>query len=319
MTMAVRRVLAVLCAALTLTAAAAAPADAAGRIPCRPDAASPTCLVWMGKVAWVADGDTPLVDVYGDGTSTPRSIRLLGVQAMEQHVYSPTPSKRRGECHALAATAHVEALVKAGGGIVRMTAQNAGTSSRDRPVRSIAVKINGRWTDIGLDLLRNGYAIWWPDHNEWAWNAEYRKAAQEAARAGKQMYDTDTCGVGPDQSAPIGVTVNYDADGNDAINLNGEWADITNTGAAAIPIGGWWFRDSGLRRYTFPAGTVVPAHGSVRLHVGSGTSTATEKYWGLTTPIFDNPTFDQYAMGDGGYLFDPQGDLRAWHLWPSVL
>jgi endonuclease YncB( thermonuclease family) len=270
-------------------------------------------------VAWVADGDTPLVDVYGDGTSTPRSIRLLGVQAMEQHVYSPVPSRRRGECHALAATARVEALVRAGGGIVRLTAQNAGTSSLGRPVRSIAVKIKGRWHDIGLDLIRNGYALWWPNRDEWAWNAQYRQAAQLAARAGRQLYDTDTCGAGPYPSTPIRLTVDYDPDGNDFLNLNGEWARVDNAGSAPMSIAGWWFRDSGLRRYTFPAGTVVPAHGAVYVHVGSGHATATDKYWGLTLPIFDNPTADRYAMGDGGYLFDPQGDLRAWMLWGAVL
>ncbi len=315
--MVVRRLVAVLCAATALVAAAATPA-AAARIPCRPDAGSPSCLVWTGKVAWVADGDTPLVDIYGDQNSKPVSVRLLGVQAMEQHVYNPVPAKRRGECHALAATARVEALVKAGGGIVRLTAQNAGTVSRDRPVRSIAVKIHGRWQDIGLDLLRNGYALWWPDRNEWAWNAEYRTAAQLAARDGRQMYDTTTCGAGPAQSAPIRLTVNYDPPGNDAVNLDGEWARVDNAGSTPVAIGGWWFRDSGLRRYTYPAGTEVPAHGSVTLHVGSGVATATDKYFGLTAPIFDNPTLDRYAMGDGGYLFDPKGDLRAWTLWPAV-
>jgi micrococcal nuclease len=297
----------------------ATPASATTRTACRPGAGSPRCLVWTGKVAWVADGDTPLVDIAGDGTSKPVSVRLLGVQAMEQHVYNPVPSKRRGECHALAATARVEALVKAGGGVVRLTAQNAGTSSRNRPVRSIAVKIHGKWYDIGLDLIRNGYALWWPDRNEYAWNAAYRQAAQLAARSGRNLYDTDACGVGPSQAAPLSLTVNYDPPGNDGVNLNGEWARVDNAGSTAVPLAGWWVRDSALRRYTFPAGTVVAAHGAVYVHVGSGTATVTDKYWGLTTPIFDNPTFDQYAMGDGGYLFDPQGDLRAWMLWPAVV
>jgi hypothetical protein len=34
--------------------------------------------------------------------------------------------------------------------------------------------------------------------------------------------------------------------------------------------------------------------------------------------VFDNPSFDAKAAGDGGYLFDPRGDLRAWMLWPCV-
>jgi micrococcal nuclease len=55
------------------------------------------------------------------------------------------------------------------------------------------------------------------------------------------------------------------------------------------------------------------------VHVGPGTSTATHKYWGLPVRIFANPTFDASAIGDGGYLFDPRGDLRAHMLYPCVV
>ncbi len=312
-----RRVVAVLCAAAAVLAGAAAPASAATA--CRPGAGSPACQVWTGKVAWVPDGDTPLVDVYGDGTATPKSIRLIGVQAMEQTVYDRTPAKRRGECHALAATARVEQLVRAGGGIVRLTAQRASSASRGRPLRSIAVKINGVWRDVGLDLIRNGYALWLPIPDEWAWNPAYRLAAQQAAREGRRMYDTDTCGVGPYQGAKLSVEVNFDAEGADDENVNGEWIRVANASSAPVPVGGWWVRDSGLRRYTFPAGAVVPARGAVYVHVGRGTATATHKYWGQPAPVFANPTFDNRAIGDGGYLFDPRGDLRAWMHYPCVV
>ncbi len=312
-----RRLVAVLSAAAALLATAAAPA--AATTACRPGAGSPACHVWTGKVSWVPDGDTPLVDVYGDGTDTPKSIRLIGVQAMEQTVYHPTPSRRRGECHALAATARVEQLVRAGGGVVRMTAQHASSASRGRPLRSIAVKINGAWRDIGLDLIRHGYALWLPIPEEWAWNPAYRLAAQQAAREGRRMYDTDACGVGPYQGAKLSLEVNYDADGSDEENVNGEWLKVANGSSAPVPVGGWWVRDSALRRYTFPAGTVVPARGAVYVHVGRGTATATHKYWGQPGPVFANPTSDAKAIGDGGFLFDPRGDLRAWMHYPCVV
>ena len=34
--------------------------------------------------------------------------------------------------------------------------------------------------------------------------------------------------------------------------------------------------------------------------------------WTLAHPMFENPPPDGRALGDGAYLFDPQGDLRAW-------
>ncbi|GAA3340628.1 hypothetical protein GCM10020358_28940 [Amorphoplanes nipponensis] len=316
-----RRLLSVLGASALAGALAIGPAGpaAAATAPCLGAAAGPRCLVWTGKVVRVNDGDTLSVDIAGDGTSTPRSIRLINAQAMEQTVYSSVVQRRRGECHSLAATARLEQLVKAGGGVVRLTAQQASSSSRARPLRSVAVRINGSWRDVGLDLMRHGLTLWQPFGAEWAWNAQYRVATAQAARDGLNLFDTDACGAGPAAATPVTLTVNYDAPGADEQNLNGEWVRVDNPSDAALPVAGWWVRDSALRRYTFPAGTVVPPRGAVYVHAGSGTPTATHLYWGQPGPVFDNPSFDQQAHGDGAYLFDPQGDLRAWMLYPCVL
>ncbi|WP_045744200.1 lamin tail domain-containing protein [Actinoplanes rectilineatus] len=310
-------------AALTLTATlallgAAVPAQAA-MVACRHVASGPRCLVWTGTVSWVADGDTPRVDLDGDGTRELVSIRLVGIQAMEQSVYSPQPAKRRGDCHALQATARFEQLVKAGGGKIRITALQASSSSGRRPLRSVAVRIDDQWHDVGLDLVRRGLALWLPFSGEWAWDEQYRKATQQAAADRVGLFDTDFCGSGPSQDSGIRMTVNGDPDGVDADNLNGEYFRIVNPSSRAVPVGGWWVRDSALRRYTIPPGNVVPAGGEFVVHVGRGTNTATHKYWGLSQPIFTNVDPANHGYGDGGYLFDPQGDLRAWDVYPCVV
>jgi micrococcal nuclease len=307
-------VAAVLAVAPVVPAAAATPTA-----PCLPSGTGPVCQVWTGTVTYVNDGDTLSVDIAGDGTRTPRSIRLINAQAMEQTVYSSVVRKRRGECHSLAATARLEQLIRAGGGVVRLTAQQASSSSRNRPLRSVAVRIDGVWRDVGLDLMRRGLVLWQPFGGEWAWNPQYRVAQAQAARDGLNLFDPDTCGTGPAQDTPISVVVNYDAPGADDQNLNGEWVRVENHSDTALPVAGWWVRDSALRRYTFPRGSVVPAQGALYLHAGSGTATATDKYWGQWTPVFDNPTFDEQAHGDGAYLFDPQGDMRGWMQYPCVL
>ncbi|MEU4420774.1 lamin tail domain-containing protein [Actinoplanes sp. NPDC024001] len=311
-----RRIAAAVAATAALTLAAPPAVAQAATAACTPASGSPRCQVWTGKVSWVADGDTLRVDLAGDGTKALKSIRLIGVQAMEQTVYSPNPAKRRGDCHSLAATARVEQLVKAGGGTVRLTSISAASRSGDRPLRSAAVKINGRWVDIGQDLIRRGHALWLPFGGEWAWDDAYRRAAEAAAAERRNLYDTDTCGSGPDQSAGLTLTVNPDPDGSDDQNLNGEWFRIGNPSAQAVPVAGWWVRDSALRRYTLPAGTVVPAGGEIFVHVGRGSATASHKYWGLNQPIFTNYDPAKRSFGDGGYLFDPRGDLRAWMIYP---
>ncbi|MDQ0371292.1 lamin tail domain-containing protein [Catenuloplanes indicus] len=312
-----RRLLALATALLVALPAAPAQAAATGR--CRPDGSGPVCRIWAGRVDHVSDGDTVAVDVFGDGTGTPLPIRLIGVQAMEQHVYSSVTAKRRGECHALAATARLEELIRWSGGLVRLTAQHPDSQSRGRALRSMSVRIGGVWRDAGQILIREGHAMWMlSSGGETAWNAPYRQAAQLAARAGRNLYDRDRCGAGPYPTAALDVWVNPDADGSDSANINGEWIRIGNNSGSAIPLGGWWVRDSGLRRYTFRPGTSVPSGGAIFVHTGHGVSTATHKYWGLSEPIFENPSWDATAIGDGAYLFDPQGDLRAQDLYPCV-
>lgn len=283
--------------------------------PCRPG--GPQCHVWTGKATFVADGDTLDVDVAGDGTSRSVRVRVTGVQAMEQTLYSHTPSRRRGQCHALTATARLEALVRRGRRRVRLTAQDAGSRSRHRVRRSVAVRTARGWRDAGSVLLREGHALWLPNKVEWAWNGRYRALTQQAAAAGRRLFDSDACGAGP--GGAVSVSVNWDAEGNDGRNVNGEWIRVTNLDRTrSLSLAGWWVRDSQshVRRYTFPSWAAVPAGGSVRVHVGPGASSGSEHFWGLAEPAFENATFDERSMGDGAYLFDPHGDLRAWHVYP---
>jgi hypothetical protein len=67
-----------------------------------------------------------------------------------------------------------------------------------------------------------------------------------------------------------------------------------------------------LRRFTFPRGTVVPPGATVTVHVGTGPSSGLTFHWGLRETIFQN-------IGDGAYLFDPDGDLRAAMVYPCVV
>src|SRR3954452_7578800 len=170
----------ILLALLALAALTAAPASArVGR--CLPGKSGPFCHLWTGKVTRVNDGDTMHVDIAGDGRG-PRSIRLINIQAMEQSVYSKHPERRRGECHALEATARLEQLVKKGHRRVRLAAQNPASHAARRLRRSVAVKIKGRWQDVGLKEMTEGHTLWMADTAEWAWNSRYDLAQQRAAR-----------------------------------------------------------------------------------------------------------------------------------------
>ena len=236
------RALGLAVAALLLLAPAA---GAVRRAPCAEGAKRPVCTFWNAKVTFIADGDTIRADV--EGMRGEQTIRFTGINAMELTRYSKYPSRRRGACHGLEATALVERYIKGSRMRVRLAAQRASSRANQRLRRSVWVKVRGRWRDLARIEQQRGLALWLPNGIENAHNREYAVLAQRARAERRALYDPDACGAGPDQDVPITVTVNWDADGNDEGNLDGEWVDVHNGGSRALPVGGWWIRDSLLR------------------------------------------------------------------------
>ena len=186
----------------------------------------PGCDVWKGTVRSVNDGDTMDVDVDGDGTTRSRRIRFTGIQAMEQTVYSAR--QRQGDCHAVEATLRLEQLVKRSRRRVRLAAEDPESTSRDRLLRTVAVRSGGRWRDVGTIMIREGRALWWGSWAESAPNALYSVLVQQSIAAQRGLFDPDACGVGPSAASPLQLFVNWDADGDDTANPSGEWVRIRN-------------------------------------------------------------------------------------------
>jgi hypothetical protein len=192
---------------------------------------------------------------------------------------------------------------------VRLAAEDPRSRSGHRLRRQVSVRLGGRWVDVDRTLVAEGLALWLPNDVESAWSHDYRTLSEQARSAGKQLFDPTGCGAGPAANAGLTMQLNWDADGNDGANVNGEWARISNPSGAPVSLHRWRFRDSALRHYTFPASAVVPAGGSLLLRMGRGADGGGEFHWGLSTPPFEN-------NGDGAYLFDPRGNVRASVIYP---
>ena len=304
------------------------PTPTPARGPCVAGQPAPLCHFWTGKVTFVADGDTIDVDIDGDGTGNPKHIRFTGINAMELSRYSKYPERRRGECSGLEATALIEGYIKRARRVVRLAAQSPASHSGQRLRRSVAVRVGGRWVDLGRVVMEQGLALWLPNGPEWAHNREYHELAEQAAAARRGLYDPNACAGAPAPELPLAVDVNWDADGMDAKNLNGEWLDIRNLGATDLSLAGWWVRDSWMRGeakksigFHFPAYAVVPAGGSARVYVGCGENSAARPgrfYWCQKDSVFENADGRRHS-GDGGYLFDPRGNLRASMIYPCLV
>ena len=286
-----------------------------------PAPGTPTCEFWPAKLLWVDDGDT--IDVRMP-TSTGKwkqvRVRITGIQAMEQTVYNSSPFRRRGACHALQATDRLEQLMRKSRGVVRLGAQDATSVAGRRARRSVAVKIRGKWLDVGSILVAEGHALWVSQRVELAWNTTYNRLAQQAAASRLNLWDTNLCGGGPAEPAPLRLHVVYDPPGYDDSNINGEQVTIQNLSAdMTVPLQGWWLRDSSLTTFMFPSWAVIPPGGTVTVRVGTGTDSSYDFHWGLDHALFDNAPGDNRGFGDGAYLFDSQGDLRAWMPYPCQI
>jgi endonuclease YncB( thermonuclease family) len=312
-----------------------APAASAKFGPCLAGVSgSPKCTVWEARVGVVDDGDTVQARVKKAGKFGKRqSVRLNGVQAMEIHNYGHG-AKRSGDCHSLEASKRLARLI--GGEMVRLSAQKAsstttGEGGRTRARRNIAVKMGGKWRDVGSMMIAEGWGLPFGNGNEWASNGTYSKLAQTAAAKRKNLWNPSGCGVGPAPTAALDLKLKWDADGGpggvpDEQNINGEWVRITNAGATPVSLGNWWLRDSHFRGpragdfkgrgYKFPSNTVIPALSSIQVHVGRGSNSARDLYWGLGETIFENASEDKKKAGDGAYLFDPKGNLRFYSMYP---
>jgi endonuclease YncB( thermonuclease family) len=285
---------------------------------------SPKCRVWTAKVHLGDDGDTVKARVLrGRKWGPPERVRLTGIQAMELFDYSR--KSRRGACLAVEAAEALERLLYKSK--VRLVAQSASSrsigDSRVRLRRSIQVKRGGKWIDPAAELLRRGLVLPLPSGREWAWNATYRRLAQEAAAKGIGIWNPTSCGKpGPSQSNPLSIKVKWNGEGID--RASGEWMRVTNLGSTPVSLRGWAIRDSHLRGdkrrpgYKFPPNAVIPAGGSVKVVVGKGRNSANVFYWGLPEKetVFENASNGKKQAGDGAYLFDPHGELRAFTLYP---
>jgi competence protein ComEC len=83
-------------------------------------------------------------------------------------------------------------------------------------------------------------------------------------------------------------TIHADAAGDDRDNLNDEYVVFTNTGDEPLDLSGWTVADEVGKTYTFPDGFTLDPGEEVTLHTGSGTDTATDLYWGASSPVWNN-------------------------------
>lgn len=307
---------ALLCAC-AIIAATAAPATA------RPATADPSPAPSLsgretvrerGYVARVTDGDTfRFARTPRRKTKNYTVVRLLGLQA-------PEVSRHRaagGQCGGDAAQAELAAIAE---GKEVVLASETDTRRRGRILRTAHVRnSDGTWTDLSAYMLDAGLGQWFPKKRETAHNLQYRRLMEAAVTRQQNMWNPAFCGTRHEAGKPVRIWVQSDPSGNDKRNINGEYVAIHNPGTSTLSISRWTVRDGALNWFRIPQGTRVEPGRTFTVHVGSGSDTAGAAYWGWRRPIFTNATRARADyMGDGAYLLDPQGNVRALFTYPCI-
>jgi competence protein ComEC len=113
--------------------------------------------------------------------------------------------------------------------------------------------------------------------------------------------------IGNSSSIYISAT-QFDAPGDDRLNLNGEWVQLTNKGDDTVLIAGWTLSDRSQRTlFTFPAIFLVPGE-SVTIFSGTGRLNSTALFMGKTEPVWGN-SGDIAIVKDGrGTIIDQRSE-----------
>lgn len=90
-----------------------------------------------------------------------------------------------------------------------------------------------------------------------------------------------------------------------------EWVEIVNYGETAQDFTGWTLKDAQEHIYDFPESFFLGAGETVTVHTGVGDDTATDLYWNMGSPIWNN-------AGDVAILMDDEGDVVTQYPEPEV-
>ena len=147
---------------------------------------------------------------------------------------------------------------------------------------------------VNLEMVKCGFANAYtcpPD-------IKYTQLFLEAERNAREHE------IGLWQKSPtevLQVNLNYDAQGKDNENLNGEWVSIKNIGTKDISLNGWTLKDAGTNIYKFKNIIIKPQQ-TIFLYTGFGKNTNTKFYWNLNTPVWNNDHDTLYLRDNKGLL-----------------
>jgi len=94
----------------------------------------------------------------------------------------------------------------------------------------------------------------------------------------------------------------FDAEDEDATNLNDEYFTLQNTGDATVDLSGWRVENERGNAFRFQNGVSLAPGAVITIHSGSGVNTPSHLYWNASEPMWNNDN-------DLAFLLDAEGQI----------
>jgi PKD repeat protein len=96
----------------------------------------------------------------------------------------------------------------------------------------------------------------------------------------------------------------YDADGDDAANLNDEYFTLENTGTEPVDLGGWTVSNERGAVFRFPDGYRLTVGAVVFVHSGTGIDSGNILFWGAVAPVWKDDSDIAVLCDAAGLIID---------------
>lgn len=152
---------------------------------------------------------------------------------------------------------------------------------------------------VNLEMIKSGFANAYTYPPDVKYTDKFIDAERNARTNGAGLWQKSPSEV-------VEVVLNYDSQGKDTENLNGEWVKIKNTGLKSLNLKNWTLKDSGTNIYKFGNCLLEPGE-TVFLYSGPGTDSGGRLYWNSSQPIWNNEHDTLYIRDNNGllvYLFN---------------
>ena len=148
-------------------------------------------------------------------------------------------------------------------------------------------------TFVNYEIIKAGYAFWYPYTSGTDLDAEY-----EAAQA---FASNNTVGLWTESSYNLTIDyIEYDPEGDEAV---GEYLVLTNHESYNVSMVGWFLQDEAAQT-AYEFNFTISNNSSIRIYTGDGTDNSTTLYWGWHQGIWNNSGDFAIIQDENGYLVD---------------